>query len=123
MARYAHHKYTYTNNFRTPKHEWSIICARGGLHFHAAKYGTEYGCGWSCGLEIHRRTPLDDSAPNHMDCWLLKAPCWHDGISLYAREDVWPRIEPLLRRGDHDAIFRVLEYEGDQYFYKKDDQP
>jgi hypothetical protein len=73
----------------------------------------------SCGLEFHhaaRARYRCDEAPDHIKCPLIGEPCWHDGTSLYASETIWPRIEPILRSGDHEAVFRILEYEYDSHF-------
>lgn len=116
--RYRHHKYTYTNPFGSPNHQWSMIGPDGGMHFHVSVH-KDYPP--SCGLEIHYATKRGNEAPSQVPCWLIGAPCWHDGTSLYASEYLWPRIEAYLRAGDHDRIFSILEREADDRFgYRKD---
>src|SRR3546814_5446238 len=51
-----------------------------------------------------------------INCWLIGGRCWHDGTSLYATDTLWPMIEAMLRTGDHETIFRVLEQEADTRF-------
>lgn len=109
-ARYTHHKYTYQPNGGYPKHEWSLIGQKGGLQFHCAIVD---GCRPSAILEIHKRE--GHGAPHYVR-WLLEGPCWHDGTSLYATETLWPMIEPLLKAGEHNKIFKLLEGEADKRF-------
>ena len=72
-----------------------------------AKYDT------SADLEYHFSfNPYNErKAPSNSPCWLLGAPCWHEGTSLYAIETVWPMVEGSLRAGDHESVFRTLEHE------------
>jgi hypothetical protein len=115
MSRYRHHKYTYTKFF-SPRHSWELVGPKGGVHFHVTMVE---GYGTSCGLEIHYYAAPDymkDDAPSQMPCWLLHAPCWHNGTSLYAEETLWPMIKPLLANGDHEKIFQFLEQEADNRF-------
>ena len=57
-----------------------------------------------------------DEPPSQVPCWLLKVPCWHDGTSLYATDTLWPMVEGYLRGGEHEQIFRLLEWEADRVF-------
>ncbi len=119
MRRYGHHKYTWTNPFGSPRHMWELVGPDGGIHFHVT---LTKGYDPSCGLEIHYRSRQGDQAPSQTNCWLVGGPCWHDGTSLYASETLWPLIEPFLRSGDHERIFRILEREADDRFdYRKDE--
>ncbi len=114
MMKYRHQKYTWEKPFGSVRHMWQLIGPRGGIHFAISL--TE-GYSVSAGLEIHYREPLEsDRAPDQNPCWLLGCPCWHDGTSLYASETLWPLIEPMLKHGEHEAIFRVLEGEADRRF-------
>jgi hypothetical protein len=112
--RYRHHKYTWTNPYKqSVRHSYEFVGARGGIHFHATL--TE-GHGVCAGIEVHYRYPqvhMKDDAPSHLDCWLIKGNCWHDGSSLYASDTLWPRIEQHLKAGDHQSVFRILEVEAD----------
>ena len=111
--RARHHKYVWSRPYDgCTNHWWELVTAWGGVHFHASvqdenKYDP------SVGLEFHHVRPLyrEGDAPDHVDCPLTGGRCWHDGTSLYAREALWPIIEPMLRNGQHSAIFGVLENE------------
>lgn len=116
MAKFRHHKYTYCNPFGSPRHQWELVGPDGGIHFHVSM---TKGYEPSCGLEFHhaaRARHRCDEAPDHIKCPLIGEPCWHDGTSLYASESIWPMVEPMLRSGDHEAVFRVLEYEYKTHF-------
>lgn len=70
-------------------------------------FGRYYG-----GLEIHYRAPPDymrDAEPSHKECWLLKAPCWHDGSSLCASETIIPFW--LLEPENNERMFGFLRGE------------
>ena len=99
--------YEYSKPFGSPKHNWSVIGARGAVQLHITvvdKYGP------SGGIEIHYLQPpeyMKNDAPSHDICWLLKCPCWHDGSSLQA-EEVWiPRWQDDPH--NHDAMFIALQ--------------
>lgn len=118
--RYSHYKYTWTNWFGTVRHNWEFSGARGGLNFHVS-ITPNYPP--SCGLEFHHVTPInEDTAPDHLHCPLTGGRCWHDGTSLYASEHLWPTIEALLKTGNHQTIFAVLEQEADHRFYPPKDE-
>ena len=115
-GRFRHHKYTYAKPFGSPRHQWELVGPEGGIHF-AVNFYEEHKS--SCGLEFHhaaRAHNRPDGAPHHRECPLLGEPCWHDGTSLYAEETLWPMVAPMLRNGDHDSIFRLLESEYDRHF-------
>jgi hypothetical protein len=114
--KYAHHKYTYNPNMGYPKHDWSLIGEFGGLNFHATIVKGEA----SCGLEIHKF--FGQGAPSHTPCWLLGAPCWHDGTSMYAMDTLWLMIEPYLKSGEHDTIFKLLEVEATRFLERKGEE-
>ena len=122
MTRYSHHKYEWSKPWHSASHMWAFVGPRGGLHF-IARESSEMVNGAladeSACLEIHYSRgfqPDKDAAPSQCHCWLTTEPCWHEGTSLYATETLWPRIKPLLRSGDHDAVFRILGREADRYF-------
>lgn len=102
------HRYEYTSNFGYPHHRWELRSAHGAVHFHVTLVPNHTT---TAGLELHRIYPLGDDAPDHVNCPLTGGRCWHDGTSLYATETLWPVIEPLLREGRHEDIFRLLEHE------------
>lgn len=114
--KYRHHKYTWVKPWDSVHHRWELVGPLGGLHFHVSIHKDQEP---SCGLEFHHTEACGwntGDAPDHISCPLTGGRCWHDGTSLYARETVWPRVEDYLRRGDHEAIFRTLEYEADRHF-------
>lgn len=116
MTRYRHHKYSWEKPFTNVRHTWSFIGPRGGVHFHVSILG-EYGD--SAGIEYHCFEPRDyqrGDPPSHLDCWLTKGRCWHDGSSLYAIETIWPVVQSLLPGGQHEAIFQYLECIADEQF-------
>jgi len=116
MAKFRHHKYTYSNPFGSPRHHWELVGPDGGIHFHVS---LTKGYEPSCGLEFHHAARAKyrcDEAPDHVKCPLIGEPCWHDGTSLYASESIWPMVEAMLRSGDHEAVFRTLEHEYDKHF-------
>lgn len=114
MSKYAHHKYTYTKPFGSPRHNWELVGPAGAIHFHAT-LTENYPA--TAGLEFHHATaPRANEAPSQLNCPLTGGRCWHDGMSIYATETLWPRIERLLRDGDHDAVFAILEREYDERF-------
>jgi len=120
MATYRHHEYKWAKSFGSVRHQWSLIGPKGGLHFHINE-NKDFGD--SGGLEFHSFEPLEHQKkdpPSHLDCWLLKGRCWHDGTSLYATETLWPMIKPMLRNGDHETIFKFLEREADNRFQFED---
>lgn len=98
------------------KHSYELIGRWGGIHFHVTDFADNPHASerYSAGLEIHYRQPPPymDGPPSHDECFLLKAPCWHDGTSLYAQE----RILPLFNGRDHDTLFRFLAGEADERF-------
>ena len=91
---------------------WCLVGPRGAIDFHCTnadhRIAREF---WrSGGLEIHRREPdgyqRGEGASND-HCWLLDGPCWHDGSSLYATE----QLIPLLENFGEDALWERLESE------------
>jgi len=124
MSRYRHHKYTWLRRGDWIAHRWELVGPYGALHFSAqihqpARDMTTERYETSCGLECHYAQPpeyMQGQAPTQTDCALTGGWCWHDGTSLYAMETLWPEFSERLRIGDHDGIFRALEYEADQRF-------
>lgn len=122
-GRFKHHKYTYTNRFGSPSHNWEFVGPTGALNFRVT---LTPGYDASCGLEFHHTVCCKHSpntAPDHVNCPLTGGRCWHDGTSLYASEHVWPMVKGYLQLGEHEFIFRRLEGEYDSHFkqYEKDD--
>jgi hypothetical protein len=104
-------KYEYTNDFGTPRHTWSLVGAKGGLHLHISELKTAQfeDEKYSGGIEIHYRYPpeyRENDAPSHNNCWLLGCPCWHDGSSLQVSE-IWIPLWKVDKH-DHDRMFGLL---------------
>jgi hypothetical protein len=114
MPEFRDHKYTYSKPYTAVRHQWELRAAGGGVHFHVA-LTKDYEP--SCGLEFHHGPELrhlsggGDGPPAIKDCWLCGGHCWPDGTSSYASETLWPQFKAHLAQGDHDSIFRTLEYE------------
>lgn len=108
-------KYTYSKPFSSVNHRWEIVGPKCAIHFNVSLYEETP----ACGLEFHYFEPPDymkDYAPSHIDCVLTGGKCWHDGTSLYASETLWPLVQPYLKYGEHEAIFKILEMEYNNKF-------
>lgn len=123
MFKYRHHKYTWARRGDWIVHRWELVGPHGAMHFsaqvHDATNPTSERYETSCGLETHYAKAPDymrDQAPSQVDCPLTGGWCWHDGTSLYASETLWPEFSQYLQSGNHDAIFRTLEYEATRRF-------
>lgn len=112
--KFAHHKYTWAKPFGSVRHNWELVGPNGGINFHVSIVEPISKYGVTAGLEFHQLS--GEGAPSHTQCWLTGGRCWHDGTSLYASETLWPQIEPLLKYGDHEAIFKILECEYSNHF-------
>jgi len=91
---------------------YCVVGQDGGVDFHVseAPAGYEAVCPRTARLEIHRRAPADYQRGREADfatCWLLEAPCWCDGTTLYATE----HLLPLFDLGLDAAFWLVLEVE------------
>lgn len=82
---------------KSREHHWSVVGPDGGIHIHGAR-SEFFGGRWSGGVEMHRRAPgeYEGQEPSHTECWLLKAPCWHDGTSLYFSERIAPMLDDAI---------------------------
>lgn len=117
MNRFTDHEYKWTKPFTSVRHSWSLRGPHGGISFHVSiQDNKDYDP--SCGLEFHRDfDPTNgQQAAQHKNCWLTGGKCWHEGTSLYASEHVWPMVKCYLKEGNHEAVFRTLEYEYNQHF-------
>lgn len=102
-----------TLQFGQWQHTFLVIGQYGAVHFHCYPYRNADGDEqWAAGLEFHWRSPPEYLAgpPSYDRCWVLDAPCWHDGTSLYAQET----LLPLFLRGDYDELFRSLVRSADE---------
>lgn len=124
------HRYTYTMTVRpwgSIEHVYLIVSRHGAIHFWVTEYTAKTGpCSNtepSGGLEAHYRQPpgyMADKAPSHDECFALKAPCWHDGTSLYASETLIPR---WLNRQSEPEVFGWLVQEVDRLNPPEDEDP
>ena len=96
------------------RYHLAVIGDAGAVQFHFSVYASEalsesrslfpFWPYQPWGVEIHTRCGLGDS-PDHENCWLLNAPCKHDGSSLYASEVMMP----LFLHDGSDAVYARLE--------------
>ena len=99
-------------------HMWTVICRYGAKYITIHEYKNSNGIiDFSGGIETLWLSPPDymkHEAPHHQHCWLLKAPCWHDGSSLYVSEKIIPLFEHQLKSyhgmgtREHNYIFDLL---------------
>lgn len=85
-------KYEMTDNNGRKQHTWSSKDEKGGVHIWGRLSKLEgWPTEWIGGCESHSYSPPDyepNSKPHNDPCWLLEAPCWHDGSSLMFTERV-----------------------------------
>jgi hypothetical protein len=106
------HSVVFTPDGSVATFNWIVVGEKGAIHFHigADTYINRQYSSWSAGLECHYRNPPDymkEKPCSQKKCWILNAPCWHDGGSLYAEEHVLP----ILQRCGVDALYLFLEGE------------
>ena len=84
---------------------WTLLGEPGGLHLWIKKsmFDEEYFGGVEC---HYRKAPAGREMTND-NCWLLNAPCYHDGSSLMAERIFIPMWEEDPK--DHNRIFTKLE--------------
>lgn len=114
-------KYELVEGAGCSRHIFSAVDERGGMHFWVQRSAImDYGQKHFGGVECHYRSPpeyMSDHRGGGGDkCWLLDAPCWHDGSSLLASEKWIPIWE--YDPDDHQAIFRLLAERMDSTFGK-----
>ena len=108
--KYNGHLYKWSKPFSAVYHNWELRSVHGGIQFHVTMSSEST----SCGLEMHSVYPIGDRAPDHINCPITGGRCWHDGASMYANDHLWPLIEPYLKDGFHETIFRILEEEAEK---------
>lgn len=84
---------------------WFASNEIGGVHIWAQRNASNTG--WTGGIEYHWRVPSNHLECSHKECWLLKAPCYHDGSSLQFSEGIAPFLPSsgeLLDTGTHNYI-------------------
>lgn len=101
-------------------HLWSLANEDGGIHISAVISEFRGGREWMGGCETHyANCPdyMDPEKPSHQHCWVLGAPCWHDGSSLYFSEHVAPMLpnpwesDPHnMAAHHHDRVLSELRY-------------
>lgn len=102
------------------RYNWELVGAKGGLNLHiSGPHVYDKAEHWSAGLEYHSRAPRgsDNSPPSHDECWLIHAPCWHEGTSLYAEETYLP----LFHAGEFGYILQRLARDARRYFEEDHD--
>lgn len=111
-------KYELVEGAGCSRHIFSAVDERGGMHFWAQRSAMDCGREHFGGVECHYR-----SQPEYMSdesgsdkCWLLNAPCWHDGSSTLASETWIPIWE--CDPDNHQAIFDLLAERMDSTFGK-----
>lgn len=112
-------KYEFSIEIGHPHHVWTVVGRHLAIHLNITDYGEDhakkYGERYSGGIEIHYRQPpeyMKDDAPSQDHCWLLKAPCWHDGSSLQVTERWIPHwLEFRGAPDEHERMFALLEAE------------
>jgi len=96
------YKYVMEPRFEHLEHQYQLIGQGGGVHLHITEYSKdfakEYKKKYTGGIECHFRNPpeyMENTPPTYDDCFLLKAPCWHDGSSLFVEEQIIPYFETM----------------------------
>lgn len=122
LPRRYRYKYTLELSCGVWVHTYLVIGRWGALHFHVRDFNPDavdpdkrYGAG----LEAHYRQPPEsmcDQPPDHDQCWAIKAPCWHDGTSLYAHETLLPYWLNCMADADHQRMFEWLAGEARERF-------
>jgi hypothetical protein len=114
--KFNHHKYTYSRPFSSASHVWELVGPNGAIHFHVSIMPDSTKYSPTAGLEFHHTSGDGKTAPSQLNCNLTGGACWHDGTSLYATESLWPQVQQYLRTGDHESVFRLLEWEYEKHF-------
>lgn len=83
---------------------WSVLGPDCGIHLSLKMTPFDK---WVGGIEFHRGFMVPgDRAPDHINCWLIGRPCWHDGSSLQVEERWIPLWEANI--GDHEMMLTQL---------------
>jgi hypothetical protein len=121
-------EYRFSIDGENERHDWIVTGEHGAINIWAENRAGagDYGRYWIGGIEGHAKKAADyqDAAtPSQELCWLLLAPCWHDGSSLQFSElielpqptgkpmgdNVLDRLRPTLR--DRYRLWLVREDE------------
>ncbi len=79
------------------EHLWLLKGELGAIHISARLTEWQGRHDWIGGIECHNASPpeyMNPDTPSHEHCWILDAPCWHDGTSLGFSERVAPMLPP-----------------------------
>ena len=97
---------------------WAVVGSHGGIHIWAQRLPKEtldsdpgfWSYSFYGGVEVHSRTRGEyDDEPTHENCWLLNAPCWHDGSSLYFSDHMSPTLNRLGLESDGATSYALAE--------------
>jgi len=100
-------KYEFSVQFMSREHSWTVIGRHLAIQLHISELKDHKPSG---GIEYHYRQPpehMKDDAPTQDQCWLLKAPCWHDGSSAQVTDYWLPRWQEAPH--DLERMFALLE--------------
>lgn len=115
--KYLHHKYIWARSGSLyVRHQWSLVGSLGGIEFHflAKDYEDISSDNFLCNLEFHHFS--GEGAPDHLKCSIIGGPCWHEWTTLYATENIWPKIKQHFIENNHPRIFKVLEMVYERHF-------
>ena len=96
------------------EHLWFLANEAGGVHVSAWPTKPAYEGDrdrWLGGVECHSPTSLyGQEKPSHEHCWLLGAPCWHDGSSLQFSEQIAPHMpeHEVMEKYHHARVLSIL---------------
>ena len=111
MTKFYSHNHIRTENGTNIVDVWHLVGPKGGISYRLHEFN-DYS--HTCNIEVHHsscphKKPIE---PDQIKCWLIKAPCWHDGGST-AAELLMDDIVTYNRLGDDESIYRILE---EQYY-------
>ena len=115
LPRRYRYQYRMDDYYGQWRYTYCLVGRWGAVHLHISEHGDQGAVQRSAGLETHYRQPprhMDDRPPSQDECWLLRAPCWHDGTTLYAEESLLPMFDGV----HHEAMFRRLAGFADETF-------
>lgn len=116
---FSNHNHINVDNGGNIVDVWHLTGPRGGISYRVHRFN-EYSV--TCNIEVHRNYCPDKHfrAPDHTNCWLLKAPCWHDGSST-AAECILEEVIEYNEQGDDGAIYELLEAKYYEYLGEKEE--
>lgn len=119
MAKFAHHKYTWTMLHGNRRAKWEFVGPQGGLEFWIGLNVQFLARRVWANLEFHydRTLAPGDEAPHALACPLTGGACWHSALGEDEAYALWLRIEDDANNSRHETIFRVLEEEYEKRFF------